>query len=152
MTHEEIEAEHVKFEARFAHGSLSFRRNGDAYETPILDDMWDGWLAAKEDAREDADANAPWLSAAHALCSDMGVPQGNISERIEALRGVMEEARKDAERYRWLRDDGADILAVCEGLDSVDVGSTRVAYTYEHQISGPYLDAAIDAAIAKETK
>lgn len=30
--------------------------------------------------------NAPWLSEAHALCSDMCVPQGHISDRIKSLR------------------------------------------------------------------
>lgn len=34
----------------------------------------------------DQDPNAPWLSEAHALCADMGIPPGHITDRIRALR------------------------------------------------------------------
>ena len=50
----------------------------------------------------DADADAPWLTAAHALCSDCGIPHGHISGRLDGLRGrlaAMGEER-DAERTR----------------------------------------------------
>jgi hypothetical protein len=30
--------------------------------------------------------NAPWLSEAHMLCTDMGIPAGNISDRMRALQ------------------------------------------------------------------
>lgn len=33
----------------------------------------------------DSDANAPWLTIAHIICSDAGIPSGHISERLEAL-------------------------------------------------------------------
>lgn len=35
---------------------------------------------------QDADTNAPWLSDAHALCADHGIPPGHISARLEFLR------------------------------------------------------------------
>lgn len=37
----------------------------------------------------DADVNAPWLTAAHALCTDAGIEPGNIADRIEKLRGAI---------------------------------------------------------------
>ena len=37
---------------------------------------------------QEADPNAPWLTKAHMLCTDHGVPQGNIEWRIEVLRGL----------------------------------------------------------------
>jgi len=34
----------------------------------------------------DRDPNARWLTLAHALCADAGVPSGHIADRLEALR------------------------------------------------------------------
>lgn len=105
------------------------------------------------EARKDADANAPWLSAAHALCTDMGVPQGNISERIEALREVVMEARKDAEwlanntdhpHFPYLRDGRWHIVYEISSAGGFGGGVGESNF--------PTLHAAIDAAIAKETK
>lgn len=67
----------------------------------------DRWKALKNENEAlvrgiaEANANAPWLSAAHALCADMGVPPGNIEWRIEVLRGVIEALRVDGERLDW---------------------------------------------------
>ena len=35
---------------------------------------------------EQADPNAPWLTEAHMLCTDLGIEQGNITSRIKAVR------------------------------------------------------------------
>jgi len=35
---------------------------------------------------QEADPNAPWLTKAHMLCTDHGVPQGNIEWRLDVLR------------------------------------------------------------------
>lgn len=35
---------------------------------------------------DEADPNAAWLSDAHALCADQGIPPGRIADRIKALR------------------------------------------------------------------
>jgi len=35
---------------------------------------------------DDRDASAPWLSMAHVLCTDYGVKQGHISQRLLILR------------------------------------------------------------------
>lgn len=97
-----------------------------------------GWKFARQLERElaEANANAPWLSAAHALCSDMRVPQGNISERLEALRDVVMEARKDAERYNYAATHG---ILMIHGWSIAPVGRRE-------------WDKHIDAAIAKGTK
>lgn len=95
----------------------------------LADTEW--WM---ESMREEFSENAPWLSAAHALCTDAGIPQGHITERIEALRGLVESLRKDAERYRWLR----------HGCDKKQSTATRIAQC----LYGMEWDAAIDAAMA----
>lgn len=38
---------------------------------------------------KDANPNAPWLSEAHMLCTDLEIPPGDITERIQALRKLM---------------------------------------------------------------
>jgi len=43
-------------------------------------------LAALQPQPSDQDPNAPWLSSAHILCTEHGIPQGEITERIDALR------------------------------------------------------------------
>jgi hypothetical protein len=57
---------------------------------------------------------------------------------IRRLRSEVEALRKDAERYRWLRDpcSGAEQVFYCRG----DYGKGLM--------SGSTLDAAIDAALA----
>lgn len=37
----------------------------------------------------EADTNAPWLSLAHHICTDNGVPQGNIEWRLTVLRDLI---------------------------------------------------------------
>lgn len=50
-------------------------------------------LAAANAKLADADFNAPWLSAAHSLCADMGIPSGHILDRIAKLREMMGRKR-----------------------------------------------------------
>ena len=45
------------------------------------DHVPDGWPAIRMH-----EVSAPWLSEAHMLCTDQGIEQGNITERIRALR------------------------------------------------------------------
>jgi len=40
----------------------------------------------------DSSENAPWLTEAHALCTDAGIEQGDITSRIRALREVITDA------------------------------------------------------------
>jgi len=60
-----------------------------------------------------------------------------------ALRRKLAEAKKDADRYRWLRDNTckSSLYQHC-GIEGYDI---------EVMISGEVLDAAIDAAM-KEGK
>lgn len=37
----------------------------------------------------DADENAPWLTLAHTICADAGVPCGHITDRLKALREIL---------------------------------------------------------------
>ena len=65
-----------------------------------------------------------------------------LAER-DQLAAALEAAREDAERYRWLRDpcSGAEqVIFFCRG----DYGRGLM--------SGTMLDAAIDAAMAKEAR
>lgn len=45
-------------------------------------------LVAQEEAQM---MNAPWLTQAHTLCTDCGIPQGHINDRIAHLRQVVGE-------------------------------------------------------------
>ncbi len=58
--------------------------------------------------------SATWLSDAHMLCTDQGVPQGNIADRIRALRDKLAQPSQagelsDSERWdivtNWFSDE-----------------------------------------------
>lgn len=66
------------------------------------------------------------------------------------MRTENERLREDAERYQWLRRGGNDDIGVVRGFDVIEYGSSSVADTYEDSLCGDRLDAAIDAALAKE--
>lgn len=67
---------------------------------------------------------------------------------IEQLERELAEARRDAERYRWLRDEA--IHFVChDGTDSPWVVLGKSAYECAPTCGGE-LDAAIDAAMKAE--
>lgn len=54
MTNEEIEQERVKFEASYPKVDLSRRQDG-SYASIAVVLRFDGWLAAKEDAKREID-------------------------------------------------------------------------------------------------
>lgn len=72
---------------------------------------------------------------------------GGVSGKI-----VDDSLRKDAERYRWLRDGGNDDIGVVMGFDSIDSGSTTVVGTYEEGLDGEQLDESVDLAMIVERK
>lgn len=37
----------------------------------------------------DTSKSAPWLSLAHSICSDAGVPPGEITARLQRLREIL---------------------------------------------------------------
>lgn len=84
--------------------------------------------------------------------SDQSTPQPESrlreegAARIAALEAENERLRKDAERYRALRDGSLDDLAVVRGLGVTDYGLNVVLYTYSKEIEGDEMDNAIDAA------
>jgi len=75
-------------------------------------------------------------------------------DRIAALERELERLRKDAERYRWLRDPSVyvgkviDKVAGYEPMTELGTGGYPI---YEYR-AGSELDEAIDAAIAQEPK
>lgn len=87
----------------------------EADEQSATDLGWVAWVVPGEFARlrsrlAEADANAPWLTQAHILCSDHGIPHGNISDRLEMLAGYLAEAERDAARLREAIQHAADAL------------------------------------------
>lgn len=68
---------------------------------------------------------------------------------LDEARAALAEAQRDAERYRLMRRNptvDGESLVVVEVLEFNEDGPTDVYYAY----AGDPLDAAIDAAIAKE--
>lgn len=59
-----------------------------------------------------------------------------LRDEVKRIKAENEALRKDAERYRWLRDPAAAIVV-------------RDARSH---MRGVYMDAQIDAAMAKEAK
>lgn len=49
----------------------------------------------------DADPNATWLTEAHVLCFDHGIPSGHIADRIKSLREKLEQPDDKAQPV-WL--------------------------------------------------
>ena len=52
-------------------------------------------------AERDALANAEWLTTAHMICTDAGIEQGHIAERMKQLRDKWDALRRDAERWKY---------------------------------------------------
>ena len=131
MTPEELGQERVKFEAWASTNGdddLSLKQHprlSNLYESIDTEMALIGWLAAKEDAKRE----------------------------IDELERELAEARKDAERYRWLRNSpDYDIWPPTKYptypwcvRGEIDHGIPASKF-----IAGGDLDAAIDAAIAKE--
>jgi hypothetical protein len=42
--------------------------------------------SAQPQVSDETDLNAPWLTIAHAICTDAGIPQGHITDRLTKLR------------------------------------------------------------------
>jgi hypothetical protein len=86
------------------------------------------------------------LAEQETACADGFCPICATAEivRLTKLQDELAEAKKDAERYRWLRDNTCknSLYAHC-GIEGSDT---------EVMISGEVLDAAIDAAIDETMK
>jgi hypothetical protein len=100
-------------------------------------------LAAAK-AERDALANAEWLTTAHMICTDAGIEQGHIAERMKQLRDKWDALRRDAERLAYLFQ-----------FATGDVPEDRLEPFAESLNKSKNLDefrAAIDAATESDTK
>lgn len=89
----------------------------------------DAIAALEAQAREIAELKAQEAE----LCTLYGLAQAECKK----LRAEIEELRKNAERYAWLRHGDNDEKVLCNG---------PVAKDYWYLLRGEKLDAAIDAA------
>lgn len=55
--------------------------------------------------QEDTSENAPWLTLAHIICADAGVPPGHISDRLKVLRDKLEASVQVQEPFAWAVGD-----------------------------------------------
>lgn len=66
--------------------------------------------------------------------------------RADRLEAEFAEARRDVERYRWLRGQ-QDQMVVGTNPGSMDYGMSAVVGTYDEWLTGDEMDEAIDAAM-----
>lgn len=59
--------------------------------------------------------SAPWLTTAHSICADAGIPPGHIDDRLTALRDML-EAMRAPEGYALI---AIDVLRAWGKLDEV---------------------------------
>lgn len=79
----------------------------------------------------------PWIAFAAILETDIAAMKNALPDLLDAAR--------DAERYRWLRDKAHEVKDCSVMLD------LDAEHFAEGKEDGPYIDAAIDAAM-KEGK
>ena len=99
-----------------------------------------GW---REPMESEQQANIAYILAANpaailSLIAELTRPETTL---VSIMRAELEQAKKDAERYRWLTADHAD----AEMRDLAEDTGIRLRW-----MSKGSADAAIDAAIAKE--
>ena len=63
----------------------------------------------------DADPNAPWMTEAHMLCTDHGIPQGNLTDRIRALRDKLKAPRPVRTLFLVLHPDDPTFKELPDG-------------------------------------
>lgn len=91
---------------------------------------------------------SPWLEG---KLKELDYARAAVAKaKATDAEAAAQELRKDAERYRWLRNGGNDDIGVVTGFDCVDIGSTGVAGTYREGLEGEHLDKAIDAAMEEQ--
>ena len=112
-------------------------------EIAIIETGWTGQMESEQQA------NAAYIAAANpaailSLIAELTRPETTI---VSIMRAELEQARKDAERYLWLRKSHHD--------DDSAIGVTREHMNGWGRVVGKSLrnsdlDKAIDEAIAKE--
>jgi hypothetical protein len=108
----------------------------------IRPDYRDGWNAAYAAAQSRISELEQQLAEAQAKLQQQALEYLSLcGQQDEALR-QLEEAKKDAERYRWLRARHWSDSPLCV------VANPKAAVRLGHECpSGERLDAAIDSAI-----
>lgn len=112
------------------------------------------------DLKTDEEKSAFFLSGrgyetgviAHSIQNDVAMAYHRCAEyrkEMDALQAENERLRKDADRYRWLRQGNIKDVAVVRGLDAMDYGSSAVISTYSEELVAEELDEVIDAAMEK---
>ena len=82
--------------------------------------------------------------AINAFCAGYSIPAAELA-RLREKDAEADELRKDAERYRWLREQSWDAGELCI------VSQPKHAVKLGHDCPSLFrLDAAVDAAIAQE--
>lgn len=78
---------------------ISGYRVGKPYWSSAREEiMRDTWMARAllasnaGKASSDLSENAQWLTTAHMICTEQGVPQGHIQWRLDVLRGLLDES------------------------------------------------------------
>lgn len=66
-------------------------------------------------------------------------------DALNTIKELAQQLQDDANRYRWLRDQNADIDAGFYVVDQTDSPPKDITWV------GSHLDAAIDAAMSKES-
>lgn len=106
------------------------------------------WLKRFEADCKEWHEKTEWVKKS-AQVGELGMHRADVLKgRIDRLKAENEALRKDAERYRWLREQEAE-----RGLAVLDVGrwekpATCIALAFP---SAEELDAAIDHAMSKES-
>lgn len=95
------------------------------------------------------------LSQKHLLACPDNITAYDVAAAREIEQAVLQSPevqamREDAERYRRLRWGDIEDVAVVQGLDATDYGSSAVVSTYSEELVAEELDEVIDAAMEKQ--
>lgn len=65
----------------------------------------------------DTDPNAPWLSLAHMICADAGIPPGHITARLEALRDKLGAPAREPAGWKLVPSEPTEDMVI-HGFES----------------------------------
>gem|GEM_PF-5107772 len=120
------------FRAEFGFGEMTATANDDA-AAMLKAAAW-AWHASTISLAKDLESHKRMLLAAACDIGAIGEALGaDMDDDGSAIEGLAQDLRKDAERYRWLRDGAG----YCDTRDIPGMAPAR-------------MDAFIDTAMAKE--